>query len=364
MMNVRKIRLIFAVLVVLQLTACATVFNSGSQRIYVETSPSASVKAVVRDKKALSYQVQLPTVINARPSSFSDLYVALDSDCYLPSLTKARKYIASPYWLNVFNIHGLYIDYFTGGMWRYKERLLIPLIPSASSENSKMDCNPADKWNDSGRSEPDKPSLPGLPDFSLEREIYRNTLSIDWVMTRSPNPRTSDATRTGFGFSYLRHLSRQYMINIRFRGSSDSRYLDCASVVCQSYMTDQTATLVSFRRYLTPSSNFFGGLGAGRVQVNQVQDFYFVEDAPLVSSWSDEFTTLFAEIGWLTNFDILTFNVRAVVDFSDMGLSYPALRDKAYLGRDLTNLNDINRAKDYQAAARLTGVEASLGISF
>lgn len=361
MMNSQMPRLffvIFAALAVVQLSACATIFNEGSQRIYVETSPPATVNAIVHDNKRATYQVQLPTVIRARPSSFSSLVISLDDECYSSSYSVVRQNISNIYWLNVLNWHGFYIDYFTGGMWRYDDQVRVPMN-ATKPEGTNADCAGEVPVQTQAKMNVMRRSFLGLnPTPANEKQRY-NMLSVNWGTWGVGSARRG----TGAGFSYLRYLSKQDMINISVHRNQRNT---CAYFYCGGYYTYQNAVLVSFRRHLNPNSNFFGGVGAARVYISQTSGYYLYDDIYSVrgEDWSDNVDTLFLETGWLVRKGLLTYKVRAVVDLAEFSIMHPSFSDKYYLARDVSSSFDKRRVADYRAAASLTGIEFGIGFSF
>ena len=281
----------------------------------------------------------------------------------LPSYTIVRKRVADPYWLNILNIHGFYIDYFSGGMWNYENRLTIPLKPVNSLEAGvEENCEPVfqAKFAEIQQARKKNSSQgfnPRLPSFTNDHESI-NMLSIDFSMLRSFHPHVNNESTSGGSISYLRRVGSENMINLSL---SSSDRLTCNSYDCSGYITTQSAVMFSVRRYLTLKSNFYGGLGAARVKIKQEADYYFFSsktDNQL--TWTDDFSTMFFEMGWAARKGVFSYKVRGIMDFSDIGLGQPSLINRSYLKSDFSDSVIKTREADY----RVTGLEVGIGFSF
>lgn len=117
------------------LTSCSTIFNSGSQTVLAVPS-SMGDEGVVVDitSSSGSYRTRMPATIVTSPSTFRDLSITVSDRCYEGYTSIVKKNVAPSYWANVLNGWGFIIDPLTGYMWKYDSQVMVPL-------SKKANCN-------------------------------------------------------------------------------------------------------------------------------------------------------------------------------------------------------------------------------
>lgn len=118
---------IFTILVALSITSCSSVFNGGSQTTVVTPSnPDFNAKIKVTTSKG-SYQSKLPATISASPSTFNDVTIEVDDECYERITVNIGKSVTPSYFANILIWPGFFIDALTGSMWKLDNQTSVPL---------------------------------------------------------------------------------------------------------------------------------------------------------------------------------------------------------------------------------------------
>jgi hypothetical protein len=111
-MKRRLMMLVIVPILVLELTACATVLNTTTQDVEIKTTP-ANAKIIIDGKKFGT----TPQTVNIERGS--NHIIKLDLEGYEPYETQLTRKITLWFWGNVFNgfIPGMLIDMITGSMY-------------------------------------------------------------------------------------------------------------------------------------------------------------------------------------------------------------------------------------------------------
>ena len=115
---------------VLLLTSCATILNSGSQTIQALPTTGDNVKVKITTPSG-AYTTKLPTTIVAEPSSFYDVTIGVIDNCYEATITTAKKSITPAYIVNILFWPGLIVDALTGSMWKYNNTVSVTTVPKS-----------------------------------------------------------------------------------------------------------------------------------------------------------------------------------------------------------------------------------------
>lgn len=134
---------IFLISLTLVLCSCAHVLNGDIQSIYINTSDSKKVKAIVENDKTKSTYI-LPATIKI-PKSKSDLTIAtINTECITPTRISAKSDIDPITYANIFNLGLGFIKDSDGAMWHYKDTYTIDVkrdnscIQKAKSANAEI----------------------------------------------------------------------------------------------------------------------------------------------------------------------------------------------------------------------------------
>lgn len=355
----KNLWLIILLYVLTQLSGCATIFNNDSQPIYINSQPPKKVDVIVKGTGMGDINTALPTTLYIKPSSFRALSVVVNDKCFKPTTRYASKSVTPSYWLNIFNMHGFYIDYFSGYMWDYDSNLTVQIDPTL---NASDDCEsvaqiverqPANIY--AKTIETNKPSF-------RQRRFTNNIVGLNVLVARSLSSRVEQDVSSGLTMNYARRFGQENMINVAYRNYTHDS--NCVLSDCWLYEVEHKSWLVSFRQYLIPKSNFFGGLGAARISVSQSDVSYLYSLNDSFTARSDGLTTMFFEMGWIARYKTYSFQFTGIIDFADIGLD----------GRDLSGISDQpvsslsadarKRNRMYDAATRLTGIEFGVGFMF
>jgi hypothetical protein len=124
------------------LSACATMFNGGNQTIVVNsTNPEHKPKARITTSEG-SMMTQLPATVTSSPSTFSDVEIVVEDECFRATTVTVGQSVTGSYWANIFNIYGFAVDPLTGYMWKLDSQIAIPT-------EMKQECETPEKSKDS-----------------------------------------------------------------------------------------------------------------------------------------------------------------------------------------------------------------------
>ena len=123
---------LWSILFMMFCSSCATMFNSGTQSITATTTSGAKVPVLVKTPSG-SYRTTLPATITAKPSTFREVSITVEDQCFDKQTHDVGKSVAASYWANMFNVWGFFLDPFFGTMWEYDSQVSIPL-------NKKSEC--------------------------------------------------------------------------------------------------------------------------------------------------------------------------------------------------------------------------------
>ncbi len=126
---------------------CATIFNTGRQSVYVDSEPRA---ANVRGNK-LYQEETTPTLINMKKGG--DIYLDIAKEGYQTDSIQLQKNLAPAVWINLLlgslSPLGLFIDWQSGAMWNYQDKVVVRLDkkkdsePTPKTETEKKDTQSA-----------------------------------------------------------------------------------------------------------------------------------------------------------------------------------------------------------------------------
>ena len=127
---------LLATIAVVSLAGCSTMFNEPEQQVILDGYGNHNVPVSILTS-AGTYKDVTPAVLKIQPGMrSSDYIIQVDEPCYGVSSVVVKKELAASYWLNSLNIVGFFIDFATGAMWNYEEKVMIPL-------QSTLDCGTA-----------------------------------------------------------------------------------------------------------------------------------------------------------------------------------------------------------------------------
>lgn len=114
-------------LAILAVSGCSTMFNESEQNVRLNSYGSHNVPVSVLTPSG-TYKDITPTIINIQPGArSSDYIVQVDEPCYGDARVVIKKELAPSYWLNSLNLVGFFIDFATGAMWNYEEKVVVPI---------------------------------------------------------------------------------------------------------------------------------------------------------------------------------------------------------------------------------------------
>jgi hypothetical protein len=123
----------------ISIASCATMFNGGSQTIIVNpTNPDDNPKVKITTSDG-SYMAKLPATVSSSPSTFNEVIIDVQDECYQPLSVRVGKTITASYWANIFNIYGFFIDPLSGAMWKLDSQVAVPAqeIENCKNKDSK-----------------------------------------------------------------------------------------------------------------------------------------------------------------------------------------------------------------------------------
>lgn len=127
----KKLSLIILGFCLLNLQACSTIFNSGSQSIIASGSGDAESATIIVKTPNGSYKSKLPTTIVITPSSFDDTIIKVKDKCFEETSVKIRASVTPSFWANFLWFVGapiaMTIDVLDGSMWKMDQQVLVPL---------------------------------------------------------------------------------------------------------------------------------------------------------------------------------------------------------------------------------------------
>ncbi len=118
---------VIAGLAILAISGCSTMLNESEQNVRLNSYGSHNVPVSVLTPSG-TYKDITPTIINIQPGArSSDYIVQVDEPCYGNARVVIKKQLAASYWLNSLNLVGFFIDFATGAMWNYEEKVIVPI---------------------------------------------------------------------------------------------------------------------------------------------------------------------------------------------------------------------------------------------
>ncbi len=109
------------------LSACSTMFNSGSQTIIARSTGGKEGIQVEVTTPSGAYTTKLPATIAAE-SSWDGVKVRVIDKCYDSTATEVNKGITLSFWANIFNSGvGFFVDLATGKLWKYDTNVSVPV---------------------------------------------------------------------------------------------------------------------------------------------------------------------------------------------------------------------------------------------
>mgnify|MGYP001292416600 CR=1 FL=1 len=117
-------------------------FNGGTQTIVVNpTNPDHEPKARITTSEG-SVLTELPSTITSSPSTFKDVEVVIEDECFEPITVNVSKTVTAAYWANIFNIYGFFIDPLTGYMWKLDSQVTVPTEKKKECETTEETKQP------------------------------------------------------------------------------------------------------------------------------------------------------------------------------------------------------------------------------
>lgn len=132
----QKLVVMGALIDVIFISGCATMFNSGSQTIMARsTDGSEGIKVEVASSSG-AYPTKLPATISAEPSH-KGITIQVADRCYDSTRVDVNKSVTPSFWANLlwgyaFPI-GMGVDAITGKMWKYDYNVAVPV-------NKRQEC--------------------------------------------------------------------------------------------------------------------------------------------------------------------------------------------------------------------------------
>ncbi|MEH6346564.1 MAG: hypothetical protein V7785_15840 [Bermanella sp.] len=127
---------VIAGLAILGVSGCSTMFNESEQNVRLNSYGNHNVPVSVLTPSG-TYKDITPTIINIQPGAHSsDYIVQVDEPCYGVTKVVVKKELTASYWLNSLNLVGFFIDYATGAMWNYEEKVVVPIHRAMNCETA------------------------------------------------------------------------------------------------------------------------------------------------------------------------------------------------------------------------------------
>jgi len=345
-----NIKRLCGVLVPLLLGGCATIFNDGQQQVALHSATGQPVGVRVHTPGSGEYRATLPTVVNTQISSFNDLAVVVDDPCFEPMSYVVDKQTRPIYFLNLLNLHGFYIDYFSGYMWQYDKLVVVPTRPRSTNTD---DCGTS-PLPVSVVSEPPPPLAP--PHFADSPKSQRHEIGIGVAPLRI---HTSDETG-----GYFIHYNFQptdlyrYQIRLMFNSSYDEEL--------NNYWLDYHQTVFSAAVQIMPfpTQGVYFGAGVGAASLRVTYNSYGHDQSSSFVELEGTSTPVFFELGWKTR-GRFNVNLFANVSLQTLGLSPPPINvDKEKLAL-ISNLDARNKAaRQFKHGSEYSAVGLGLGWKF
>lgn len=120
--------LLFSMAMMLVVSGCSTIFNSGNQSMRITPSePKYEGVEVSVTTPSGSYTSKLPTTVTAAPPNpDKKVEIKVIDECYDPTAMTVGKTVSPSYFINILFWPGFFVDYFTGAMWNYDDNTVIP----------------------------------------------------------------------------------------------------------------------------------------------------------------------------------------------------------------------------------------------
>ncbi|MBI3774572.1 MAG: hypothetical protein HY273_03305 [Gammaproteobacteria bacterium] len=342
-----NLKQICCVLVPLLLVGCATMFDEGQQQVALRSATGQAVDVRVHTPRSGEYRATLPTIVTTKASSFDEFTVAVDDPCFEPLWYVVDKSTQPIYFLNLLNLHGFYIDYFSGSMWQYNKHVVIPARPRSTNAEG---CTTPLPLPMPVTSEPEpKPLIAEIP------KTLRHEIGIGNAPLRI---HTSGET-SGFYLHYNFQPKDLYRFQLRlmFNSSSDPG---------NQYWLDYDQTVYSAAIHVTPfpTQGVYLGAGVAAAFMRVTYNSYGTEQGSNYVELKDKSTPLFFELGWKTAGRI-NINVFANVSLQTLGLSPPPINVNQEKLARISNLEAREQAaRQFKHGSEYSAVGLGLGWKF
>ncbi len=277
-----NLKRVCCVLVPLLLGGCATMFDAGQQHVALRSATGQPVEVRVHAPHSGEYRATLPTVVNTKASSFNQFTVVVDDPCFEPLWYVVDKSAQPIYFLNILNLHGFYIDYFSGSMWQYNDQVVIPAKPrSSNAEGCSTRPLPV----------PVASAAEPTPAITATPKTRRDEIGFGTAPVRI---HTNDATR-GFYLYYNFQPTDGYRFQFRLMSNSSS---DSGN----KYWLDYNQSVYSMAIHVTPFPNqgVYLGAGVAAAAVRVTYNSYGTAQGSNYVELDGTSTPIFFELGWKT----------------------------------------------------------------
>lgn len=108
--------------------ACASMFNSGKQRVTLTTGDSKLLKVKVTDSNGENVTTA-PGVVDVEPMMWEYPRVQVIEKCFESNSINIKRSIDGTFWLNIFNFFMFSaVDMLTGSIWNLEDETKVPLV--------------------------------------------------------------------------------------------------------------------------------------------------------------------------------------------------------------------------------------------
>jgi len=332
---------LFILLASLQLIGCASMFNNTVQPVQIQTADNVKIKARISTPQS-TYDTQVPTLVVAEPSSFNHLVVQLTDPCYPNYRYVVRENVHPSYFANLFNLHGFYIDYLNGNMWRYDPMLHIPL----NNEDRLSECRKPEQAT--ATSERLIFSPPPAPP-----PVFNHALHLGFSYNM-------DSDINGAQFGYQHHLSPHLFIALQVASMDNDR----GTYWQDGIVVDKDSRSISVNYYPWTNQSFY--LGAGLAQENIRVQYEGDWDYEPTTIYREEHTPAFLNVGWHNDPSTrFFFNTFVAIDLEDFQLTSFSRNSRGSSGWDSLPANEKRDAlSQLDDVRRYTHTGINLGFRF
>ena len=118
---------ILIIALLIMASGCSTLMNGTDQVVLVDNYYNQKERVKIHTPYSTHIDTMPARVHISSGVQGGEYSVHLEGECFNQQSVNIPKSLRGAYWLNMFNIVGFFVDYSTGAMWAYPEKVHVPI---------------------------------------------------------------------------------------------------------------------------------------------------------------------------------------------------------------------------------------------